>query len=85
MAVVVDGKPAGIILFTDELRADAPRALRALRRAGVDRIVMVTGDRLEVAEPIGASIGVDQVFADRTPGEKLDVVRAEARPVRERR
>ena len=78
MAVVVDDRPAGIILFTDELRADAPRALRALRRAGVDRVVMVTGDRLEVAEPIGASIGVDQVFADRTPAEKLDVVRAEA-------
>ncbi|MBT8211554.1 MAG: HAD-IC family P-type ATPase, partial [Acidimicrobiia bacterium] len=77
MAVVVDDKPAGVILFTDELRADAPRALRALRRAGVDRVVMVTGDRLEVAEPIGASIGVDQVFADRTPAEKLDVVRAE--------
>lgn len=78
MAVVVDDKPAGIILLTDELRTDAPRALRAFRRAGVDRVVMVTGDRLEVAEPIGASIGVDQVFADRTPAEKLDVVRAEA-------
>jgi hypothetical protein len=39
---------------------------------------MVTGDRLEVAEPIGASLGIDQVFADRTPAEKLDVVRAES-------
>jgi hypothetical protein len=39
---------------------------------------MVTGDRLEVAEPIGMSLGIDQVFADRTPAEKLDVVRAES-------
>ena len=39
---------------------------------------MVTGDRLEVAEPIGASLGIDQVYADRTPAEKLDVVRSES-------
>jgi soluble P-type ATPase len=76
--VVVDGEPVGLILFTDELRADTSAALRALRRAGVDRVVMVTGDRLEVAEPIGMSLGIDQVFADRSPAEKLDVVRAES-------
>ncbi len=78
MVVVVDGDPVGVILFTDELRTDTSAALRALRRAGVDRVVMVTGDRLEVAEPIGWSLGIDQVFADRTPAEKLDVVRAES-------
>ncbi len=76
--VVVDGEPVGVILFTDELRTDTSAALRALRRAGVDRVVMVTGDRLEVAEPIGMSLGIDQVFADRTPAEKLDVVRTES-------
>jgi heavy metal translocating P-type ATPase len=78
MAVAVDGEPVGLILFTDELRADTSAALRTLRRAGVDRVVMVTGDRLEVAEPIGMSLGIDQVFADRTPSEKLDVVRSES-------
>jgi heavy metal translocating P-type ATPase len=77
-AVVVDGAAVGLILFTDELRTDTSAALRALRRAGVHRVVMVTGDRLEVAEPIGMSLGIDQVFADRTPSEKLDVVRAES-------
>jgi heavy metal translocating P-type ATPase len=76
--VLVDGEPVGMILFTDELRTDTSAALRALRRAGVDRVVMVTGDRLEVAEPIGMSLGIDQVFADRTPAEKLDVVRTES-------
>jgi soluble P-type ATPase len=76
--VVVDGEPVGLILFTDELRADTSAALRALRRVGVDRVVMVTGDRLAVAEPIGMSLGIDQVFADRTPAEKLDVVRSES-------
>jgi len=76
--VIVDGEPVGLILFTDELRTDTSAALRALRRSGVDRVVMVTGDRLEVAEPIGMSLGIDQVFADRTPSEKLDVVRMES-------
>jgi heavy metal translocating P-type ATPase len=76
--VVVDGEPVGMILFTDELRTDTSAALRALRRAGVDRVVMVTGDRLGVAEPIGMSLGIDQVFADRSPAEKLDVVRTES-------
>ncbi len=76
--VAIDGQPAGMILFTDEVRTDTPRALRALRRAGVDRVVMVTGDRLEVAEPIGSSLGIDQVLADRSPEEKLDAVRSEA-------
>jgi soluble P-type ATPase len=76
--VIVDDEPVGLVLFTDELRTDTAAALRALRRSGVDRVVMVTGDRLEVAEPIGMSLGIDQVFADRTPAEKLDVVRAES-------
>ena len=76
--VVVDDEPAGLILFTDELRTDTSAALRSLRRAGIGRVVMVTGDRLEVAEPIGISLGIDQVFADRTPAEKLDIVRAES-------
>ncbi len=76
--VIIDGEPTGLILFIDELRAETSRALRALRGAGVGRVVMVTGDRLEIAEPIGLSLGIDQVFADRTPAEKLDVVRAEA-------
>ncbi len=78
MVVIVDDEPVGLVLFTDELRTDTSAALRALRRAGVDRVVMVTGDRLEVAEPIGTSLGIDQVFADRTPAEKLDVVRSES-------
>ena len=78
VAVAVDGRPAGLLLLADELRTDTPRALRALRRSGVDRVVMVSGDHLDVAEPIGRSVGVDEVYADRSPAEKVDVVRLEA-------
>jgi len=78
VAVVVDGDPAALVLLADELRTDTPRAVRSLRRAGVDRVVMVTGDRIDVAGPLGAAIGADAVYADRSPAEKVEIVRNES-------
>jgi len=75
--VGVDGKPAGALVLDDPIRPDAARTLRAMRKSGIERIVMVTGDRIEVAEAVGAFIGVDDVLADRSPTEKLDAVRFE--------
>ena len=75
--VGIDGSAAGVLVFDDPLRPDAARTLRSLRRHGVTRIVMVTGDRSDVAETVGAVIGVDEVLAERSPEEKLDVVRME--------
>ena len=77
--VALDGEPAGVLVFEDPIRSDASQTLRALRRAGVDRLVMVTGDRSEVAEAVGASLGLDGVVPERSPAEKLDVVIAEQR------
>jgi heavy metal translocating P-type ATPase len=77
--VAVDGDPAGVLILDDPLRPDAARTIRALRAGGIRRIVMVTGDRAEVADTVGAIIGVDSVLADRTPGEKLEAVRSEVR------
>ncbi len=75
--VGVDEQPVGVLLLSDPIRPDAARTLRSLRRSGMQRIVMVTGDRSEVAEAVGSYIGVDQVLAERTPADKLDVVRIE--------
>ena len=75
--VGVDGRPAGVLVLNDPIRPDAGRTLRTLRRAGITRIVMVTGDRAEVAETVGAYIGVDTVLAERSPDEKLQEVRLE--------
>jgi heavy metal translocating P-type ATPase len=77
--VAIDGTPAGVLVFDDPLRPDAARTIRSLRRNGIERIVMVTGDREEVAKTVGAVIGVDEVLAERSPAEKLDVVRSERR------
>lgn len=77
--VAVDDRPSGVLIFDDPIRPDATRTIRSLRERGIDRIVMVTGDRAEVADTVGAAIGVDQVLSERSPAEKLEVVRTERR------
>ncbi len=77
--VSVGGRPAGVLVLDDPVRSDAARTVRSLRRSGIDRIVMVTGDRADVAETVGAVIGVDAVLAERSPADKLDAVRSERR------
>jgi len=75
--VAVDGAPAGALLLSDPIRPDAARTIRTLRREGISRIVMVSGDRQDVADAVGAIIGVDAVLAERSPEEKVEAVRAE--------
>jgi heavy metal translocating P-type ATPase len=77
--VAVDGRPAGVLVIDDPIRIDAAKTVRALRLSGIQRIVMVSGDRPEVVETVGAVIGVDEVLAERNPTEKLDMVRLEQR------
>lgn len=77
--VAVDGRTIGALLLGDELRRETPRAVQALRTAGVSRIVMVTGDRAEAAETIGAALDLDAVLSDREPADKVDAVATEQR------
>ena len=64
----------GALLLADELRRETPRALQALRTAGVARMVMVTGDRAEAAETISAALDIDAVLSNRSPSEKVEAV-----------
>jgi heavy metal translocating P-type ATPase len=75
--VGIDGEVAGVLLLHDPLRADAAETIDALRRQGIRRVVLVTGDRHEVAEGVGARIGADLVLAERSPEAKVEAVRAE--------
>jgi heavy metal translocating P-type ATPase len=77
--VGIDGQPAAALLFADRIRADAPGMVRALRASGIGRIVLVSGDRPELAESIGRIVGVDAVWADQSPADKVDVVVEESR------
>jgi heavy metal translocating P-type ATPase len=77
--VAIEGQVIGVILLADELRRETPRAVQSLRTAGVSRIVMVTGDRADAAETIGAALDLDAVLAEREPADKVDAVRTEQR------
>jgi len=74
--VGVDGELAGVIVMADHVREDAADLVEQLRGAGIRHIALVTGDRSEIAEAIGRQIGVDRVYSEHSPDEKLDVVRA---------
>jgi heavy metal translocating P-type ATPase len=76
--VAVDGEPVGALLLVDPIRPDAPRMVRALRTAGITRVVLLTGDRADIAEMVGRVVGVDAVLADCDPATKLAAVRRES-------
>ncbi len=75
--LTVDGRPIGALLLRDPLRNDAPRTLRRLRQAGIERLLMITGDRTEPAQEIAAVLGLDDVRARQTPADKVSAVRDE--------
>ncbi len=75
--IAIDGEPAGAVLLRDPVRPDGPRMIRALRDAGITRVVLLTGDRPDVAESVGRVVGVDAVVADADPADKLSAVRRE--------
>jgi heavy metal translocating P-type ATPase len=72
--VGVDGQLAGAIVVADRLRPGAEAIARDLREAGVEHVALVSGDRAEVAREVAASIGIDEVYAEQDPEEKLAVV-----------
>ena len=74
--VGIDGRLAGAIVMADHLRADAPELVSGLRNAGIRHVAMATGDRAAVAQEIGREVGVDRVYADQSPEEKLELVRS---------
>jgi heavy metal translocating P-type ATPase len=83
VAVAVDGVVAGVILLQDQLREDAHTTLNALRAAGIERIVLASGDMGHIAQTVGRSLGVDEILGDLTPEGKVAAVHREAaaRPV----
>jgi heavy metal translocating P-type ATPase len=72
--VAVDDALAGAFLFEDPIRLETPRTLRALRRAGIRDITVLTGDHPVVALSVAAALGLDRVLAEQAPAEKVEAV-----------
>lgn len=67
----------GRIVLRDRPRAEAREALDAMRALGIDRLILLTGDRAAAAREVGQTLGMDEVVAEVLPAQKLEVVRAE--------
>ena len=74
--VALDGSYAGHILISDVEKEDAAEALRALRRAGVERTVMLTGDAESAARQVAERVGIDEYHSNLLPGDKVEKVEA---------
>ncbi|MBQ7034589.1 MAG: cadmium-translocating P-type ATPase [Clostridia bacterium] len=72
--MVVDEEYVGYIVIADQLKADAPQAIAELKKCGVDRLVMLTGDVRSVADSIGAKLGLNQIEAELLPHQKVEKV-----------
>ncbi|WP_017659584.1 heavy metal translocating P-type ATPase [Baaleninema simplex] len=72
--VAIDGRYIGDIVVSDRLREDAAATVSQLKQLGVDRMVMLTGDRRSVAESIAKAIGIDDVRAELLPEDKANAL-----------
>jgi heavy metal translocating P-type ATPase len=77
VAIGVDGKLQGVLILADELRAGTAALLRNLKALGIDRIVLATGDRRDVAEVVAKGLSIDAVRSELTPDQKTLVVLSE--------
>lgn len=72
--LAVDGAYAGHIVISDVVKPHSKEAIAALRRAGVEKTVMLTGDAKKVADQVAADLGVDQAFSELLPADKVSQV-----------
>jgi len=72
--VGVDGELQGVIVMADQLRPGAESVAAELHEAGVEQVALVSGDRIEVAREVATTLGIDDVYAEQNPEDKLRIV-----------
>lgn len=72
--VAIDGKYAGHILISDVIKEHAAEAIAALKKSGIEKTVMLTGDAKNVADHVAAQLGIDEVCSELLPGDKVENV-----------
>jgi heavy metal translocating P-type ATPase len=79
IAVLVERKLVAVIGMDDPVRAESAETVSKLRELGINRVLLVSGDRKSTADQIGEAVGVDQVYAEYRPEQKLELVKSEMR------
>lgn len=69
--VAVNGKYEGYILISDRIKATAKEAIHALKKAGIERTIMLTGDSKTVADSVAKELGIDEVYSELLPSDKV--------------
>lgn len=72
--LAIDGKYAGVILISDQIKPESREAIQSLKASGVRHTVMLTGDKWSVGEAVAEELGIDQVYAELLPGDKVEKV-----------
>ena len=72
--ISVNGSLEGILHISDEIKEKTLEGLKELKKLGVEKFVMLTGDRKPIAEAVGSELGIDTVHAELMPGDKLDIL-----------
>lgn len=74
--VAREGKYLGYLVIADEIKDDAPKAVKELYKHGIEKIVMLTGDRKEAADWVADELGIKETASELLPGDKVDRVEA---------
>lgn len=72
--IAVDRKFSGYIVISDEIKDDAPKAIQDLKALGIKNVVMLTGDSRKAAEKVGHDVGIEKVYSELLPNEKVEKV-----------
>lgn len=72
--VAIENRYAGRIVISDETKSDARQAISQLKKSGIERVVMLTGDMKEVAIRVASDLSIDEVYYELLPGNKVDKV-----------
>lgn len=72
--LAIDGNYAGLIVISDEIKPDSQKTMKELKNSGVRNLVMLTGDSKPVGEKIGKDIGLDEVYTELLPHQKVEML-----------
>lgn len=74
--IAIDGKYAGNIVISDEVKTDSESAIKALKSLGIKKTVMLTGDLKAVGDEVGKDLGLDEVYSELLPADKVEKIEA---------